>query len=68
MAKYYAYKYRGGKSEATTGEWAQEIEISMESIVGQPRIKGISNKTDGLDELRSAVDAVSDKLGERLKL
>ena len=53
---------------ATTGEWAQE----MRNIYGEYRgptgvAIGISNKTDGLDELRSAVDAVSDKLGERLK-
>ncbi len=56
------------KAGATTGEWAQE----MRNIYGEYRgptgvAVGISNKTDGLDELRSAVDAVSDKLGERLK-
>ena len=56
------------KAGATTGEWAQE----MRNIYGEYRgptgvATGISNKTDGLDELRSAVDAVSDKLGERLK-
>ena len=56
------------KAGATTGEWAQE----MRDIYGEYRgptgvATGISNKTDGLDELRSAVDAVSDKLGERLK-
>jgi len=57
------------KAGATTGEWAQE----MRDIYGEYRgptgvaTTGISNKTDGLDELRSAVDAVSDKLGERLK-
>ena len=56
------------KAGATTGEWARE----MRDIYGEYRgptgvATGISNKTDGLDELRSAVDAVSDKLGERLK-
>ena len=56
------------RAGATTGEWAQE----MRNIYGEYRgptgvAIGISNKTDGLDELRSAVDAVSDKLGERLK-
>ena len=56
------------RAGATTGEWAQE----MRNIYGEYRgptgvAMGISNKTDGLDELRSAVDAVSDKLGERLK-
>ena len=56
------------KAGATTGEWAQE----MRNIYGEYRgptgvAAGISNKTEGLDEIRSAVDAVSDKLGERLK-
>lgn len=56
------------KAGATTGEWAQE----MRNIYGEYRgptgvAAGISNQTDGLDEIRSAVDAVSDKLGERLK-
>ena len=56
------------KAGATTGEWAQE----MRKIYGEYRgptgvATGISNKTEGLEEIRSAVDAVSDKLGERLK-
>ena len=56
------------KAGATTGEWAQE----MRNIYGEYRgptgvAAGISNQTEGLDEIRCAVDAVSDKLGERLK-
>ena len=56
------------KAGATTGEWAQE----MRNIYGEYRgptgvAAGISNQTEGLDEIRIAVDAVSDKLGERLK-
>ena len=56
------------KAGATTGEWAQE----MRNIYGEYRgptgvAASISNQTEGLDEIRSAVDAVSDKLGERLK-
>jgi (2R)-ethylmalonyl-CoA mutase len=56
------------KAGATTGEWAQE----MRNIYGEYRgptgvASGISNKTEGLEKIRSAVDAVSDKLGERLK-
>ena len=56
------------KAGATTGEWAQE----MRNIYGEYRgptgvAAGISNQTEGLDKIRSAVDAVSDKLGERLK-
>ncbi len=62
------HSIEAAKAGATTGEWAQE----MRDIYGEYRgptgvATGISNKTDGLDELRSAVDAVSDKLGERLK-
>ena len=59
---------KAAKAGATTGEWAQE----MRNIYGEYRgptgvAAGISNQTEGLDEIRSAVDAVSDKLGERLK-
>ena len=59
---------KAAKAGATTGEWAQE----MRNIYGEYRgptgvASGISNKTEGLEEIRSAVDAVSDKLGERLK-
>ena len=59
---------KAAKAGATTGEWAQE----MRDIYGEYRgptgvASGISNKTEGLEEIRSAVDAVSDKLGERLK-
>ncbi|MCX7561051.1 methylmalonyl-CoA mutase family protein [Sulfitobacter sp. F26204] len=56
------------KAGVTTGEWAAQ----MRSVYGEYRgptgvAKGQSNKTEGLDELRSAVDAVSDRLGRRLK-
>ncbi len=59
---------QAAKAGATTGEWAQE----MRKIYGEYRgptgvATGISNKTEGLEEIRSAVDAVSDRLGERLK-
>ena len=56
------------KAGVTTGEWAAQ----MRTIHGEYRgptgvAKGQSNKTEGLDDLRAAVDAVSDKLGRRLK-
>ena len=59
---------QAAKAGATTGEWAQE----MRKIYGEYRgptgvATGISNKTEGLEEIRNAVDAVSDRLGERLK-
>ncbi|MGB7241346.1 MAG: cobalamin-dependent protein, partial [Sulfitobacter sp.] len=56
------------KAGVTTGEWAAQ----MRSVFGEYRgPTGVSasksNKTEGLDDLRDAVDAVSDKLGRRLK-
>ena len=56
------------KVGATTGEWAEV----MRSVYGEYRgptglSKSKSNKTEGLDEIRSSVDIVSDKLGRRLK-
>ena len=56
------------KAGVTTGEWAGV----MRSVFGQYRgPTGVSparsNRTQGLDDLRAAVDAVSDRLGERLK-
>ncbi|MEO0938163.1 MAG: protein meaA [Pseudomonadota bacterium] len=52
----------------TTGEWAEQ----MRTVHGQYRgPTGVSasrsNQTEGLDPLRDAVDAVSSKLGRRLK-
>ncbi|MEM6311437.1 MAG: methylmalonyl-CoA mutase family protein, partial [Pseudomonadota bacterium] len=56
------------KAGVTTGEWAGE----MRAIHGEYRgptgvAAGRSNKTDGLDDIRESVDAVSDRLGRRLK-
>ncbi len=56
------------KAGVTTGEWAGE----MRAVHGEYRAptgvsKAVSNKTEGLDDLRAMVDAVSDSLGQRLK-
>ncbi|MGR3503067.1 methylmalonyl-CoA mutase family protein [Pseudaestuariivita sp.] len=56
------------KAGVTTGEWAAE----MRSIHGEYRAptgvsQNPSNQTEGLDDLRSDVDRVSDALGRRLK-
>ncbi|MEM8692390.1 MAG: protein meaA [Pseudomonadota bacterium] len=56
------------KAGVTTGEWAAQ----MRSVYGEyrgPTGVGMarSNMTEGLDDLRDAVDLVSDKLGRRLK-
>ncbi|WP_166417024.1 protein meaA [Cochlodiniinecator piscidefendens] len=56
------------KAGATTGEWGDVVR----SVFGQYRAptgvsKNQSNRTEGLDEIRAQVDAVSDKLGRKLK-
>ena len=56
------------KAGVTTGEWAEV----MRAVHGQYRgptgvSKSVSNKTEGLEDIRADVDAVSDKLGRRLK-
>ncbi|MBT8414296.1 MAG: protein meaA [Boseongicola sp.] len=56
------------KAGATTGEWGDVVR----GVFGQYRAptgvsQSPSNKTEGLDELRAEVEAVSTKLGERLK-
>lgn len=56
------------KAGVTTGEWGDVIR----SVFGQYRAPtgvstAVSNQTEGLEEIRTAVDAVSLRLGERLK-
>ena len=56
------------KAGVTTGEWGGV----MRSVFGEYRAptgvaKAMSNQTRGLEHIRDAVDAVSDKLGRRLK-
>jgi ethylmalonyl-CoA mutase len=56
------------KAGVTTGEWA----ACMRAIHGEYRgptgvAAGVSNQTEGLDEIREAVNAASDSLGRRLK-
>ena len=56
------------KAGVTTGEWAE----AMRQVSGQYRgptgvSRAVSNKTEGLDDVREAVDAVSRRLGRRLK-
>ncbi len=56
------------KAGVTTGEWAEEMRKAYGTYRGPTGVSGsVSNKTEGLDDLRHAVDAVSDKLGRRLK-
>ena len=56
------------KAGATTGEWGDMVRAAF----GQYRAPtGVSpapsNRTEGLDDIRAEVDAVSDRLGRRLK-
>ncbi len=58
---------KAAKAGVTTGEWAAQ----MRQIHGEYRgPTGVSpspsNKTEGLEDIREAVDAVSDRLGRRL--
>ncbi len=55
------------KAGVTTGEWAAEMRVIHGEYRGPTGVSGsVSNKTEGLDDIRDAVDAVSDRLGRRL--
>ncbi len=57
------------KAGATTGEWAEQMRAVHGTYRGPTGVSSsVSNKTEGLDDLRAAVDAVSDRLGRRMKL
>jgi (2R)-ethylmalonyl-CoA mutase len=56
------------RAGVTTGEWAGEMRKAYGEYRGPTGVaKAVSNKTEGLDDIRDAVNAVSDKLGRRLK-
>ena len=56
------------KAGVTTGEWAAEMRAVFGEYRGPTGVSASpSNKTEGLEEIRAAVDAVSDRLGRRLK-
>lgn len=56
------------KAGVTTGEWAEEMRRVHGIYRGPTGVAaGVSNKTEGLDDLRDQVAAASDKLGRRLK-
>ncbi len=55
------------KAGATTGEWAEQMRAVHGEYRGPTGVSASpSNKTEGLEDLRAAVDVVSDKLGRRL--
>jgi len=55
------------KAGVTTGEWAEEMRKVHGTYRGPTGVsRSVSNKTEGLDDLREAVDMVSDRLGRCL--
>ncbi|MBU2983527.1 protein meaA [Lentibacter algarum] len=58
---------KAAKAGATTGEWAEQMRAVHGEYRGPTGVSpSPSNKTEGLEELRAAVDTMSDKLGRRL--
>jgi (2R)-ethylmalonyl-CoA mutase len=56
------------RAGVTTGEWAGVMRAVHGEYRGPTGVSaGRSNRTEGLDDIRDAVDAVSDRLGRRLK-
>ncbi|WP_023852460.1 protein meaA [Ponticoccus alexandrii] len=56
------------KAGVTTGEWAGEMRAAHGEYRGPTGVsRSVSNKTEGLEDIREAVDAVSDRLGRRLR-
>lgn len=56
------------RAGVTTGEWAGEMRAVHGEYRGPTGVaKAMSNRTEGLETLRAAVDAVSDRLGRRLR-
>lgn len=56
------------KAGATTGEWGAVVRTAFGKYRGPTGVAASpSNRTEGLDEIREAVAATSDKLGRKLK-
>ncbi|MCC5986424.1 MAG: protein meaA [Pararhodobacter sp.] len=56
------------KAGATTGEWGLMVRKAFGEYRAPTGVsRNPSNRTEGLEEIRAAVDAVSDRLGRRLK-
>ena len=59
---------KAAKAGATTGECGNVVRTAFGQYRGPTGVsKNPSNRTEGLENIRAAVDAVSDKLGRRLK-
>ncbi|HHC29513.1 MAG TPA: protein meaA, partial [Rhodobacterales bacterium] len=58
---------RAAKAGATTGEWGDAVRATFGQYRGPTGVsRNPSNRTEGLDEIRARVDAVSAALGRRL--
>ncbi len=56
------------RAGVTTGEWAAQMRAVFGEYRGPTGVsRSISNKTEGLEDLREAVNLVSDRLGKRLR-
>jgi (2R)-ethylmalonyl-CoA mutase len=56
------------RAGATTGEWGDVVRAAFGQYRAPTGVsRNPSNRTEGLDEIREAVDAVSARLGRRLK-
>jgi (2R)-ethylmalonyl-CoA mutase len=56
------------RAGVTTGEWAAQMRAVHGEYRGPTGVSASpSNRTEGLDDLRAAVDAVSGRLGRRLR-
>ncbi|MCT8161252.1 protein meaA [Pseudoruegeria sp. SHC-113] len=59
---------KAAKAGATTGEWGDVVRAAFGQYRAPTGVsRNPSNRTEGLEEIRAQVDAVSDKLGRRLK-
>ncbi len=57
------------KAGVTTGEWGETVRAAFGEYRAPTGVSAApSNRTEGLDEIREAVDAVSARLGRRLSL
>ncbi|ATQ55730.1 protein meaA [Paracoccus yeei] len=62
------FSVAAAKAGATTGEWAQVMRQVHGEYRGPTGVsQSPSNRTEGLEPIREAVDAVSQRLGRRLK-
>ncbi len=67
-ANIMAPSIAAAKAGVTTGEWAAVIRAAFGEYRAPTGVsKNPSNRTEGLEPIREAVDAVSTKLGRRLK-